>query len=152
MFIVWCIPLYALVIPSSDITILTQQEQQILNSQGIDNPLRQWASNMVAPEGGTALEGIVWAWDNIATHDTAQTRVLDVIKNIVNYALGMVALVALIYLIYHGFLILTAAGDDTQYKKGIWGIKFAAIALGGIGISRLLVSMIFRLINYLITW
>ncbi|MEI7557973.1 MAG: hypothetical protein WCJ45_03990 [bacterium] len=44
---------------------------------------------------------------------------MDVIKNIVNYALGMVALVALIYLIYHGFLILTAAGDDTQYKKGI---------------------------------
>jgi len=29
----------------------------------------------------------------------------------------MIGLIALVYLIYHGFLILTAAGDDTQYKK-----------------------------------
>jgi len=44
----------------------------------------------------------------------------------------MVALVALIYLIYHGFLIVTASGDDTQYKQGLKGIKFAAIAIVGI--------------------
>jgi len=31
----------------------------------------------------------------------------------------MLAFVALVYLLYHGFLIVTAAGDDTQYKKGL---------------------------------
>ena len=54
------------------------------------------------------------------------------------------------YLIYHGFLMVTATGDDTQYKKGIKGIKFAAIAIAGIGASWLIVSAIFRLIALLI--
>jgi len=31
----------------------------------------------------------------------------------------MVALIALVYLIYHGFMIVTAAGDETQYKNGL---------------------------------
>lgn len=47
---------------------------------------------------------------------------------------------ALVYLIYHGFIMLTASGDDTQYKKGLKGIKFAAIAIVGIGASRLIIS------------
>jgi hypothetical protein len=62
----------------------------------------------------------------------------------------MLGLVALIYLIYHGFLIVTAAGDDTQYKKGLKGIKFAAIAMVGVGASWLIVSGIFRLIALII--
>ena len=62
----------------------------------------------------------------------------------------MVGLVALVYLIYHGFLILTAAGDETQYKKGLKGIKFAAIAMVGIGASWLIVSAIFWLIALII--
>ena len=59
-------------------------------------------------------------------------------------------MVALVYLIYHGFIMLTAAGDDAQYKKGLKGIKFAAIAIVGIGLSRLIVSGIFRLIDLII--
>ena len=62
----------------------------------------------------------------------------------------MIALVALVYLIYHGFLIMTAAGDDTQYKKGLAGIKYAAIAIAGIGASWLVVSGIFWLIALII--
>jgi len=62
----------------------------------------------------------------------------------------MLGLVALVYLIYHGFLILTASGDENQYKKGIAGIKFAAIALAGIGASWLIVSAIFWLIALVI--
>lgn len=62
----------------------------------------------------------------------------------------MLGLVALVYLIYHGFLIVTATGDDTQYKKGLKGIKFAAIAIAGIGASWLIVSGIFRLIALII--
>ncbi|MEI6774905.1 MAG: hypothetical protein WCL18_09385 [bacterium] len=55
--------------------------------------------------------------DKISSHQNAQNKTLDVIKNIINYALSMIALVALVYLIYHGFLMVTAAGEDTQYKK-----------------------------------
>jgi len=52
------------------------------------------------------------------------------------------AFIALAYLIYHGFLMLTAAGDDKKFDKGKSGIKVATIALIGIGLSRLIISLI----------
>jgi hypothetical protein len=58
----------------------------------------------------------------------------------------MLSLVALMYLIFNGFMILTAGGDDAQYKKGIGSIKNALIAIAGIGASWLIVSFIFWLI------
>jgi hypothetical protein len=63
--------------------------------------------------------------------------------------LGLLGLVALIYLIYNGFLILTAAGDEAQYKKGLQSVKYAAIALAGIGASWLIVSLIFYGISFI---
>jgi hypothetical protein len=74
-------------------------------------------------------------------------KTLQIIRNLVNYALGLVSLVALIYLIYHGILILTAMGDDKRYKEGLKGIQFAAIALIGIGLSWIVISTIFWMIN-----
>jgi hypothetical protein len=47
-------------------------------------------------------------------------------------------------------LIVTAAGDDTQYKKGLSGVKFASIATAGIAVSRLVVSGIFWLLALII--
>jgi hypothetical protein len=94
---------------------------------------------------------IVGIWDKISSHENAQNQTLQVIKNLLNYALGMLWLVALIYLIYHGFLIVTAAGDDTQYKKWLSGVKYAAIAIVGIGVSWLVVSWIFWLLD-LVIW
>ena len=47
-------------------------------------------------------------------------------------------------------MVMTAAGDDTQYKKGLKSIKNAIIALAGIGASRLIVSLIFWLISQFI--
>jgi hypothetical protein len=97
------------------------------------------------------LSWVVGAWESlISSHETAQSKVMTVVKNLINYALWMVALVALVYLIYHGFLILTAAGDDTQYKNWLKWVKFAAIAMAGIGLSWLIVSAIFWLIALMI--
>jgi hypothetical protein len=92
------------------------------------------------------LGGIIGSDTQISSHVAAQNATLQIIKNILNYVLGILGLIALIYLIYNGFLILTAAGDDAQYKKGLQSIKYAAIALLGIGASWLIVSMIFRII------
>lgn len=149
LIVVW----YAqMIVPDSQNYILTEQESSVLVSDDIKDPLRWGAYNIISPEDGSGVAwGVVGIGDEIQTHDTAQTKVMDVIKNIINYALWMVALVALVYLIYHGFLIVTASGDDTQYKKGLKGIKFAAIAIVGIGLSWLIVSGVFRLIA-LIIW
>lgn len=41
-------------------------------------------------------------------------------------------------------------GDDAQYKKGLKGLKFAGIAIAGIGSSWLIVNFIFWLLALII--
>lgn len=159
--IIWGIIMYAsllvvwyaqMIVPDSENYILNENDQQVLNTENISDPLRDGAYNIIQPsEWVWALSGVVGVGDKISSHQNAQSKTMTVIKNIINYALWLVALVALVYLIYHGFLIVTAGGDDTQYKKGLKWIKFAAIAMVGIGASRLIVSGIFRLLA-LIIW
>jgi len=140
-----------MIVPDAQNYILNENDQQVLNTQDINDPLRDGAYNTISPVSWT---GTVW-WivgvgDKISSHQNAQNKTLDVIKNIINYALSMIALVALVYLIYHGFLMVTAAGEDTQYKKWIAGIKYATIAMIGIGTSWFVVSAIFWLIALMI--
>lgn len=140
-----------MIVPDSENYILNENDQQILNTQNINDPLRDGAYNIISPVSWTGtLSGVLGVGDKISSHQNAQNKTMDVIKNMINYALWMLALVALVYLLYHGFLILTAAGDDTQYKKGLSGIKYAAIAIAGIGASWLVVSAIFWLIALMI--
>lgn len=147
LLVVW----YAqMIVPDSQNYILNENDQQVLNTENIDDPLRQGAYNIVTPEWWAALSGLASTDTEISSHITAQNKVMTVIKNLINYALWMVALIALVYLIYHGFMIVTAAGDETQYKNGLKWVKFAAIAMAGIGMSRLVVSAIFWLIALMI--
>ena len=44
-------------------------------------------------------------------------KILNVVKGAVNWTLGILALIALIVLLYGGFLMVTAAGDSGQYEK-----------------------------------
>lgn len=116
-------------------------------SSSISNPLREWAYQVVhSDDGNHTVWGIINNDAEISTHDTAMNRVLKIIKNIINRALWMLWLVALAYIILHGFIILTAAGDDSKYKKWMKWIKNAAIALAGIGLSWFIVSFIMRII------
>jgi hypothetical protein len=59
----------------------------------------------------------------------------------------MLALVALVILIWGGFQMVTAAGDDAKYKKGFKILEQAGIGLVFIGVSWLVVSVIFWLIG-----
>ena len=74
-------------------------------------------------------------------------KLLDVIKTFINWVLGLLATVALALCLRAGFLIVTAAGDDAKQKKGMGIIKQAAVGLIIIGISWLIVSLIFWLIE-----
>jgi len=53
----------------------------------------------------------------------------------------------LVILLWGGFQMVTAAGDDTKYKNGFKILKQAAIGLIFIGVSWLVVSVIFRLLG-----
>lgn len=72
---------------------------------------------------------------------------IRVIKTAINWALWMLALVALVVLLRGGRQMVTAAGDEGQYKKWFTILKQAAFGLIFIGVSWLIVSGIFYFIN-----
>ncbi|MBR6908602.1 hypothetical protein IKN40_09315 [bacterium] len=76
---------------------------------------------------------------------------LSTITTAINWILGMLALIALCICLYGGFQMVTAAGDDGKYKKGMTILKQAAIGLIIVGIAWLFVSLIFWLIGTLST-
>ncbi|UFX83510.1 pilin [Candidatus Absconditicoccus praedator] len=72
---------------------------------------------------------------------------LDVVRNFVNWVLGIMALIALIILLWGGFLMVTAAGDEEKYNKGFKILKQAAIGLIMMGVAWFIVSIIFTVID-----
>ncbi|MCX6824049.1 MAG: hypothetical protein NT085_02890 [candidate division SR1 bacterium] len=84
----------------------------------------------------------------IAGAGTAQGGgLITVIKSFINWMLGILSLIAMVVLLYGGFSMVTAAGDDTKYKKGFKILQQAAIGLVFIGVSWLVVSVIFWLLT-----
>lgn len=74
--------------------------------------------------------------------------VMDMIQIAINWLLWMLAFIALVYMIYCGFLIFSSWSDNKNATKGKKWIWTAAIALTWIGVSWLIISMILRLIDY----
>ena len=94
--------------------------------------------------------GDVTATTNVGVSGTGTgqgEKLITVIKTFINWMLGMLALIALVILLWGGFQMVTAAGDDAKYKKGFKILQQAAIGLVFIGISWLVVSVIFRLLG-----
>ena len=69
--------------------------------------------------------------------------VLFYLKTIVNLLLSFVSLIALILIIY-AFYMIFFKKDEAGYKDAIQIIKWVVIALFVIGLSRIIVSFLFR--------
>lgn len=72
---------------------------------------------------------------------------IDVIKNTLNWILGMLSLIVFVLLLWWGFQMVTAAGDDKKFSAGQTILKQAGIGLAFIAASWLIVSMIFWVIS-----
>jgi hypothetical protein len=79
--------------------------------------------------------------------DLTWSSLLDTIKNAVNWVLWILATVALVVCLYWGFCMVTAAGDEKKYSKWLSVLKYAAIGLAIIGLSWMIVSVIFWFVN-----
>ncbi len=101
-----------------------------------------WKSACFWKATGVGNVGVSWTADT-ATNGAWSSSLLDTITNAVNWILGMLALIALIICLWGGFQMVTAAGDDGKYKKGMTILKQAAIGLVIIGVAWLFVSVIF---------
>ncbi|MCS6983012.1 MAG: pilin [Candidatus Absconditabacterales bacterium] len=101
----------------------------------------QWSniSNNTAVHGGVSVAG--------GTDTDKGDGVIQVVKNFINYVLGFLGLVALIFLLWGGFQIVTAGDDGDAYQKGLGTLKNAAIGIAFIGIAWFLVTFIFYVFN-----
>lgn len=84
---------------------------------------------------------VAWAWED------QWEWFLDVVRNFVNWVLWIMALIALIILLWGGFLMVTAAGDEEKYNKWFKILKQAAIGLIMMWVAWFIVSIIFTVID-----
>ena len=86
------------------------------------------------------------------TDDGPNARLLDTIKNAINWILWILATVALCICMYGGFKMLTSGADGKWYKDGRSVLKNAAIWLGIILLAWMIVSLVFRFVGTLSSW
>lgn len=109
----------------------------------------RWVNQLTDPTADTweteNLELIgagTWQGDSLA----------NVIRWFVNWTLGILALIALLILLYGWFQMVTAAWDEDKYGQWFTILKQAAAWLAMIWVAWFIVSMIFFVINLVGRW
>ncbi len=128
--------------PSDYYNILTQDNQKIVETEGVKDPLRDGSFEIAGRVNGLYMKS-----GELTTFLQAQDAALAYAQNIINWTLLIVWTVALIYLLYTGFQMLTAAGDETKFKERTKKTRAAMIALLGIGLSALFVNFVLYVID-----
>jgi hypothetical protein len=90
--------------------------------------------------------GLTLLGDTAKTADPKAT-LMNKIGDAVGLLLGLVGIVAVIYLIYGGFMYVTAAGDADKATKGRTVIINALIGLAIIAVSYLIVAVVIKTLN-----
>ena len=108
---------------------------------------------------GTAWWWNYWEWGNpnadtnlVSGADWQKltwAAILDTIRNAINWILGILATIALIICLYGWFKMVTSAWDEKKYGDGLKVLKYAAIGLAIIGLSWMIVSVIFWFVGNL---
>jgi hypothetical protein len=101
------------------------------------------ASSIAPWFGNQPIQGV----QGLGTDADQGENLLQVVKNFINWMLGILGMITLIILLYGGFQMVTAAGDEEKYKAGFNILKQAGIGLVFIGLSWFVISMIFFLIG-----
>lgn len=114
---------------------------------GVDNTDAYKATNGFGLNATTSagISGISGAGTN------AKGSLISVIKSTINWALGLLGLITFVLLLWGGFQMVTAAGDDKKFGEGLKILKNAGIGLAFIALSWLMVSVLFWVINAVTT-
>jgi len=106
-------------------------------------PINTFADN----RGFWSMIGVEWI-HTIWTQEKQEDSLLHTIQSWINRILGILSFISLCFILYAGFLMLTSWWDSKKYDSWLSIIKNAAIWLAIIGVSRLIVSLIFYVINW----
>ena len=85
----------------------------------------------------------------ISGQKQTESALLDTVKNAINWLMGILATIALVICLYGWFKMVTSAGDEKKYGEWLKVLKNAAIGLAIIGLSWMIVSVIFWFIKTL---
>lgn len=80
-------------------------------------------------------------------YDTNLWYVLAIVQIAINWILWMLAFVALVYMLYCWFLVLSSWSDDKNVSKWKNWIKTTLIAIAWIGLAWLIISAMIWIIN-----
>lgn len=131
---------------AEDTTILNDSEKNIVKKSFSDDD-GQIRSGMYTFRKN--LKGI-FLWDEIKDGATAREKFLNTIKSIINFTLGFIGLVALLYLIYHGLMMLFNPWDDAKIEDGWKAIRYAGIAIIWVWVAWFIVSIVFQVLGVVI--
>ena len=149
---------FALQVPgATDATkyqILNQQEDNILDMmKDQKDTWRKGAQDAIKSSDGNdnyKIDNLINSDTEITSQWEAQTRLLQTIWRMVNYALGLVGLISFVLLIVAGITMVTNAGDDKAQEEGKKTLLKIARAIAGIAVSWLIISFIFWLIEQIV--
>ena len=96
----------------------------------------------VNSQNAVGINGVAGTKDASDKGNTLET----VIKRTINWILSILSLIVFVLLLWWGFQMVTANWDDKKFGAGMTILKQAAIWLAFIGVSWLMVSMIFRIL------
>ena len=91
--------------------------------------------------GETEDVKLIWTWTS------KEDSFITVVKWAVNWVLGILALIALLYLMWGWFQMVTSGGDDDKYGAWFTILKHGATGLILIGVAWFIISIIFWLVN-----
>ncbi len=121
-------------------TIYTQNQTNVIKSNDINNPLRNWTTS--------AVQWVQWiaAWTNDHKKDF-----IDYLSLWINYFLWFLWLIVIILIIKDGIVMITSAWDEWKKKEAFVNLRNYILALVWIWASYLFINLIFYFVN-LNTW
>lgn len=115
-------------------------------TSGLIAPLALAADPATPPTGGSTLSGALsGGLDQAVPAPLKGGKDLNkIIGNLINAVIGFLGVLLFVYLLYGGFLYMTAAGDANQVKKAIDVIRSAIIGL-------VIISLAYAISTYVVT-
>ncbi len=129
-------------IPSDNYKNLNKDHQTIVETDNIEDPLRDGSYGIAEK-----VQGLYMKQGRLTTFLKAQDAALAYAQNIINWTLFIVWTVALIYLLYTGFQMITSSWDETKFKERTKRTRSALIGLLGIGLSAIFVNFVLYVID-----
>ncbi len=125
---------------------------------GARNPIFTWTSTPIVDEkeivdinswSKSFSDKLEWILSipKKSEYSTSLWYVTTLIQVLINWLLWILSFVALVYMLYCGFLVFSSGSDDKNASKGKKWILTAAIALAWIWLSWLVISAMIRFIN-----